>query len=115
MTSLLLHRVFPEFRCKNTLCVAGCCRRDIAANSRRQNRGEFALCVSRHLGFPKPFPHKFSTYEGLQSCFERGICVGIIQANVYKLGGGNISQKVVNMLIKSQGVMEVKILHSEIL
>ena len=24
-------------------------QRDIAANSRRQNRGEFAFCVSRHL------------------------------------------------------------------
>ena len=32
------------------LCVAGCYHRDIVAvNSRRQNRGEFALCVSRHL------------------------------------------------------------------
>ena len=39
----------PEIRCENALCVAGCYRRDIAANSRRQNRGEFALCVSRHL------------------------------------------------------------------
>ena len=36
------------FHCKNTLCVAGCCH-DIATNSRRQNRREFALCVSRQL------------------------------------------------------------------
>ena len=31
-TSLLLHRVFPEFCHKNMLCVAGCCHHDIAAN-----------------------------------------------------------------------------------
>ena len=47
-TSLLLHRIFPEFRCENVLCVAGCCRHDIAANLQHQNRGKFALCVSRH-------------------------------------------------------------------
>ena len=40
---------FPEIRRENALCVAGCYRHDIAANSRRQNRDEFALCVSRHL------------------------------------------------------------------
>ena len=40
---------FPEFRCENALCVAGCYHCDIAANSRRQNHGEFALCVSRHV------------------------------------------------------------------
>ena len=40
---------FPEIRRENALCVAGCYRRDIAANSRHQNRGKFALCVSRHL------------------------------------------------------------------
>ena len=40
---------FPEIRRENVLCVAGCYRHDIAANSQHQNRGKFALCVSRHL------------------------------------------------------------------
>ena len=37
----------PEICRENTLCVAGCYRCDIVVNSRRQNCGEFALCVSR--------------------------------------------------------------------
>ena len=44
-----------EFVMKNAACVNGTIeitleriKRDIAPNSRRQNRGEFALCVSRH-------------------------------------------------------------------
>ena len=47
---LLLHfcTEFPEFCCKNALCVAGCYRCDIAANLQHQNCCKFALCVSRH-------------------------------------------------------------------
>ena len=44
-----------KFATKNVPCVNSTIeialeriQRDIAANSRRQNRGEFALCVSRH-------------------------------------------------------------------
>ena len=40
---------FPEFCCKNMLCVAGCYRRDIMVNLQCQNHGKFAFCVSRHL------------------------------------------------------------------
>ena len=52
----LSHDFCLEFMTKNTACVNGTIeitlerfQRDIAANSRRQNCSEFALCVSRHL------------------------------------------------------------------
>ena len=50
VTASLLFQ-FPEFCCENVLCVAGCYRHDIVANSQCQNCGKFVLCVSRHLEF----------------------------------------------------------------
>ena len=48
-------KITSKFRTKNAPCVNRTIeialermQRDISANSRRQNRGKFALCVSRH-------------------------------------------------------------------
>ena len=62
------------------LCVAGCYCRDIAANLQRQNRGQFALCVSRHLNrimcvkalsaltYTTQICHDFDITNSLQYC-----------------------------------------------
>ena len=67
-----------EFAMKNASCVNGTIeialeriQCDIAANSRRQNRGEFALCVSRYLKKRQnhfQIKNKINISEGSCSC-----------------------------------------------
>ena len=80
------------------LCVAGCYRRDIAANSRRQNRGEFALCVSRHL---LDTTKRFRNYI-LNACTQKiKTMVRNVPDNVFIFQGNNTQTRAVRSLFLS--------------